>query len=88
MVNNNILETAEKVTPSVKSPVPSWMQKDTQKAINNKKDVRKKHGDSSTQYKIAKAETKKLVKRDKINQLNDDIDEISNLPPDKQFFSQ
>ena len=62
------------------------MQKDTQKAINNKKDVRKKHGDSSTQYKIAKAETKKQVKRDKINQLNDDLDEISNLPLDKQFF--
>ena len=61
-VNNIILETAEKVTPSVKSPAPTWMQKDTQKAINNKKDVRKKHGDSSTQYKIAKAETKKLVK--------------------------
>ena len=26
------------------------------------------------------------MKRDKINQLNDDLDEISNLPPDKQFF--
>ena len=62
------------------------MQKDTQKAINNKKDVRKKHGDSSNQYKIAKLETKKLIKRDKINQLNDDLDEISNLSPDKQFF--
>ena len=85
-VNNHILETADKVTPSVKSPTPTWMKNDTYKAINNKKDVRKKHGDSSTQYKIAKAETKKLVKRDKINQLNDDLDEISNLPPDKQFF--
>ena len=35
-VNNSILETTEKVTPSVKSSAPSWMQKDTQKAINNK----------------------------------------------------
>ena len=35
---------------------------------------------------MAKAESKKLVKRDKINKLNDDLDELSNLPPDKQFF--
>jgi len=85
-VNNHIIETAKKITPSVKSPIPAWMQNDTLNAINNKKEVRKKHGDSSTQYKVAKAETKKLVKRDRINQLNDDLDEISNLPPDKQFF--
>ena len=62
------------------------MENDTNKAIHNKKDVRKKYGDSSAQYKIAKAETKKLVKRDKINQLNNDLDEISNLSPDKQSF--
>ena len=62
------------------------MTKDTEQAINNKIDVKKKHGDYSLQCKIAKAETKKLVKRDKINQLNDDLDKISNLPPDKQFF--
>ena len=85
-VNTEILVTADKITPPVKSPAPQWMQPDTRKAIENKKDVRKKHGDTSSQYKIAKAETKKLVKRDKINQLNDDLDEISNLPPDKQFF--
>ena len=77
-VNNNILETASKITCTVLDAKGH--------PESNKKDVRKKHGDSSTQYKIAKAETKKLVKRDKINQLNDDLDEISNLPPDKQFF--
>jgi len=38
------------------------------------------------QYKVAKAESKKLVKRDKINRMNDDLDEIGNLPSDKQFF--
>ena len=46
----------------------------------------KKHGDRSIQYRVAKAETKKLVKLDKFNHLNDALDEISNLPPDKQFF--
>ena len=64
-VNSEILVTADKITPPVKSPAPQWMQPDTRKAIENKKDVCKKHGDTSSQYKIAKAEMKKLVKRDK-----------------------
>ena len=64
------------------------MQKDTIKAINNKKDVRKSYGDSSTHYKVAKAEVKKLVKRDKLNKLSDDLDIISNLPPTNNFSLQ
>ena len=86
VVNQNILETADKIIPQQKSTAPHWMQKDTIKAIHNKKDIRKSHGDSSIHYKVAKAEAKKLVKRDKLNKLNDDLDVISNLPPDKQFF--
>ena len=85
-INNHIIETAEKITPPVREPLPNWMQTDTTTAINNKKAIRQKYGDSSIQYKVAKAETKKLVKRDKINNLNDELDELSNLPPDKQFF--
>ena len=85
-INNHIIETAEKITPPVREPLPNWMQTDTMTAINNKKAIRQKYGDSSIQYKVAKAETKKLVKRDKINNLNDELDELSNLPPDKQFF--
>ena len=85
-VNRCIIDTADKLAPPVKSPPPSWMSNDTIQAINNKKDVRKKHGDRSIHYRVAKAETKKLVKLDKINHLNDALDETSNLPPDKQFF--
>ena len=85
-INNHIIETAEKIIPPVREPLPNWMQTDTMTAINNKKAIRQKYGDSSIQYKVAKAETKKLVKRDKINNLNDELDELSNLPPDKQFF--
>ena len=62
------------------------MTNETTTAIENKKSIRKEHGDSSIQYKIATAESKKQVKRDKLNKLNDDPDELSNLPPDKQFF--
>ena len=58
-VNNHIIETAEKITPAVKVPLPTWMHNDTLTAINNKKMIRQKHGDSSIQYKVFKAETKK-----------------------------
>ena len=85
-VNSHIIETAKKITPPVKDPLPKWMHTDTLIAINSKKTIRQKYGDSSIQYKVAKAETKKLVKRDKINNLNDELDELSDLPPDKQFF--
>ena len=40
-VNTEILVTADKITPPVKSPAPQWMQPDTRKAIENKKDVLK-----------------------------------------------
>ena len=36
------------------------MTNETTTAIENKKSIRKEHGDSSIQYKIAKAESKKL----------------------------
>ena len=75
-VSNNTTETAEKLFPPLKSPKSTWMHQDTIKAINEKNVVRKVHGDSSIPYRVAKA----------INQINDDHDEISNPPPDKQFF--
>ena len=67
--NSAILDTADKITPPSKSPMPKWMSDSTVLAISKKKDVRCSHGDSSTQYKIAKAEAKKLVKMDKINKI-------------------
>ena len=62
------------------------MSSKTAKAIGNKKLVRKPYGDSSIQHKIAKAESKKLVKIDKLNKLNDELDNLSELPPDKQLI--
>ena len=84
--NSAILDTADKIIPPAKSPMPKWMSNSTVLAISNKKDVRRSHGDSSIQYKVAKAEVKKLVKKDKINKINDDLDGFSDLPSDKQFF--
>ena len=62
------------------------MSKPTLEAINNKKSVRSLYGESSVSYKIAKAEVKKLVKKDKINNLNNDLDQFLTLPSDKQFY--
>ena len=84
--NSVILDTADKITPTSKSPMPKWMSDSTMLAISSKKNVQRSHGDSSTQYKITKTEVKKLVKKDKINKINDDLDGFSDLPSGKQFF--
>ena len=68
-INSCILATADKVTPLPKHTKPPWMKNDTITAIENKKTVRKDHGDTFKQYKSAKAVTKKLVKRDKLAKL-------------------
>ena len=39
--------------------------------------MRKEKGPKSSQYKVAKAESNKLVKKDKIKQIQDDIEKIS-----------
>jgi len=46
-LTSNILETAEKIIPSVKKQMPVWMQPDTVVAINSKKNIHKKFGESS-----------------------------------------
>jgi hypothetical protein len=62
------------------------MTAETLIAIENKHEIRKKHGSSSPLYSIAKAESKKLVKKDKLKQLEDDLDSLSKLPPNKQYY--
>lgn len=42
-----------------------------------KKSIREKYGDKSTQYKIAKTETEKLMRKDKLNQIEKQCDEVS-----------
>ena len=36
---------------------------------------------------MKKADSKKLVKRDRINQVEKDLDAIANLPPHKQYYA-
>lgn len=75
-------EASEAALPNkVQQDFPNWMTQKTKQAIKSKHKIRKKFGSSSTQYKIAKSESKKLVKKDQLKQLEDDIDELNNLPP-------
>ena len=66
---------------------PTWMSQETQTAIKNKHQIRKEVGASSIQYRVAKAESKKLVKKDRMKQIEQDVDSLSTLPPHKQYYA-
>ena len=58
-----ILTTADEVLPPPpKHQKNKWITNSTVTAIEKKSDIRKKFGDNSIEYKVAKAETKKLVR--------------------------
>ena len=76
---------AKDTLPLKNQSEPHWMS--TTKAIEAKHRIRKDKWDSSKEYKIAKAETKKLVAKDKLKQIEAEIETISNLPPHKQYYA-
>ena len=80
-----IKEAASKAIPKLKNKKPE-LNRQAQTAINNKKEIRKTKGAHSPQYKIAKAEVKKLVRKDKLAKIDEECDIISNLPPGKQYY--
>ena len=87
IISKGIQESASKNLSKIKQNQPTWMSDNTKQAIGNKHKIRKEKGPKSTQYKIAKAESKKLVKKDKIKQIQDDIEKLSSLPPHKQYHT-
>ena len=56
-------------------------------AIENKHKIRKEHGSFSTLHKIAKAESKKLVWKDKIIFSEKQLHALNNIPPHKQYYA-
>ena len=86
-IESSILDSAKKTIPQDSNAKPEWMTSKTKSAIENKKKIRKSHGEHSAEYKIAKAETKKLIKKDKIQSIEKECDDISKLPPNKQFYA-
>ena len=86
-IESCIINSAEKTIPPTDKITPEWMTTKTKTAISNKKKIRQLKGDDSIEYKIAKAETKKLVKKDKIHSIEKQCDTISSLPQNKQFYA-
>ena len=72
-ISTAISEVAIKTLTTKTSCKPEWMSCNTKKAIDNKHKTRKSKGTSSTEYKVAKAESKKLVKKDGLNQVEKDM---------------
>ena len=76
---------AKETLPLQNSSQCARMSTKTKEAIDTKHNIRKQNGDKSLEHKIAKAESKKLVKKDRLKQeVEKDIDAISSLPPHKQ----
>ena len=86
-ISSSILDAANATLSSSSNNCSHWMSKITKEAIQNKHKIRKLNGPSSKEYKIAKAESKKLVKKDRMKQIEDDLTKISNLPPHKQYYA-
>ena len=86
-ITSSINDSVENHLPPKQNDHTQWMTPETLKAIENKHEIRKTHGTSSPLYSIAKAESKKLVKKDKLKQIEDDLDSLSKLPPNKQYYA-
>ena len=86
-ITSGILDSVKETLPLQNSIKPQWMSPKTKEAINTKHKTRKEKGHQSIEYKIAKAESKKLVKKDRLNQIEKEIDNISTLPPHKQYYA-
>ena len=86
-ITSAIINSVENVLSLKDTKVPEWMTTNTKTAINEKHKVRQQFGPKSNQYKIAKAETKKLVKKDKIQHIENEHETLSSLPPHKQFHA-
>ena len=83
-ITSGILDTVKETLPLQTSNQCNWMSAETKGAIEEKHTTRKQVGHKSSAYKASKAKVKKLVKQDRLNQIERDIDVISSLPPHKQ----
>ena len=86
-ITTTITETVKKSLDSKAQTYPEWMSDETKSAIKNKHKVRQQQGSNSSQYRKAKAESKQLVKRDKMRKLETEMDLICSLPPSQQYYN-
>ena len=84
---NGVKDVSKETLPRNTETIPEWMSQQTKLAIANKHKIRKEKGSASMQYKIDKAESKKLVKKDNLNHIECSIEELNNLPPHKMYHA-
>ena len=85
-ITDVVHDTAKKILDSNKQVYPQWMSDESKAAIKNKHKVRQEQGAASSEYKKAKATSKILVKRDKMVEIERDLDIIGALPPSTQYY--
>ena len=66
VITSGILGSVKETLPLQNSIKPQWMAPKTKAAINTNHKTRNEKGHQSIEYKIAKAESKKLVKKDRL----------------------
>ena len=86
LIEEAVHDTIPNVIPKHTSQKPKWMSENTEKVITEKKRIRKEKGTKSIEYKIIKSEVKKMVKKDKLKQIEDDCDELNKLPPNQKYY--
>ena len=69
-----------------KKESPPCLSETTIKSIKEKHDTRKKHGHKSIEYKLHKSNVKKMVRTDKLNNIDREHLELRDLPPDAKYY--
>ncbi len=82
-----IHESAEACLDANVNTFPKWMTEESKAAIKRKHKISQEIGPKSSQYRKAKTESKRLVKRDKLKLIEFDLDRISSLPPSQQYYA-
>ena len=87
-IAKSLINASSTVLGTSKSPkCKPWISDTTRSAIQQKLETRRTYGSSSTEYKIAKANIKKLCKIDKETQIDNEHKLIGTMPYNQQYFT-
>lgn len=86
VIENAVKDSLSKVIPKSLPIKPSWMTKNTEMMIEQKRKIRTTKGENSKDYKIIKAEVKKMVKKDKLTEIDNECTKLSKLPQNQKYY--
>ena len=85
-IENALITASQEILGTQKSQNTTWITEKTKQYIHKKQNIRKNHGPSSLEYKIAKSNSKKLCKIDKITYIENLHIELQTLPITQQYY--